>query len=154
MIGDDQHRNLIKEQYGFADWGRGRAREVRRRHALDLPVKDIPLPRIERQAFDGGYIDTYGDGQKVIVTVWIYQHASPDQAHEALLDYLMTSMAPRLPDAAERGLHVGDVAFAGYEEAQTSLAFVRNDVFVRVHSVGETDYPIGELAGIVDQRLQ
>lgn len=154
MIGDDQHRDIVKERYGFAGWGRGRGRERPRRHLLHLSAREIPLRPIERQAFDGGYIDTYGDGREVLVTVWIYQLASPEQAREAMVDYLMTSMAPRLPDAAARGLEVGDVAFAGYGEGQTSVAFVRDDVFVRVHSVGETDYPVGELANIIDRMVR
>ncbi len=154
MIGDNQIRELIKEQYGFADWGRGRERERARQYVSHVPSDVLPLPRIERVAFEGGYIDTYGDGRETVVTVWIHQHASPDHAREAMIDFLLTCMAPRLPDASEKDLQIGDVAFVGHDETQTSLVFVRDDVFVRVHSVGETDYPIGELADVVDQAIK
>ena len=136
MIGDNQNRELIKEQYGFADWGRGRERERARQFISHLPSKALPLPRIDRLAIDGGYIDTYGDGREIVVTVWIHQHASPDHAREAMIDFLMTCMAQRLPDASEKGLQIGDIAFVGLDETQASLVFVRDDVFVRVYSVG------------------
>ncbi|MCZ6454813.1 MAG: hypothetical protein O6909_11300 [Alphaproteobacteria bacterium] len=154
MIGDDRNRELVKQRYGFADWDRGRERERAQQYVSHLPSDVLPLPRIERVAFDGGYIDTYGDGGEIVVTVWIHQHASPDRAREAMIDFLMTCMAQRLPDASEKDLQIGDVAFVGHDETQTSLVFVRDDVFVRVHSVGETDYPIGELADVVDQAIK
>ncbi len=154
MIGDDRNRELVKQRYGFADWDRGRERERARQYVSHLPSDVLPLPRIERVAFDGGYIDTYGDGRETVVTVWIHQHASPDRAREAMVDFLMTCMAQRLPDASEKGLQIGDIAFVGLDETQASLVFVRDDVFVRVHSVGEKHYPIGELAQVVDQAIK
>jgi hypothetical protein len=85
------------------------------------------------------YIDLYrqrSDSQ-VRFSVSVIEYSSPEEAHEGLVDFLTTVMAPTLPSAAEKGIEVGDVGFAGYAQVQTGVSFVKDNVFIRVESVGE-----------------
>jgi hypothetical protein len=152
MNQSSESRQVVKDLYGFDDWPRGRP--ARGRTLAVLSAEAAPLPLIKRQPLSGGgYIDTYGDGAETLVSVWIQHCGSPEDAHEALIDHLMACMAPRLPDAGDRGLSAGDVAFAGHDDPPTSLVFVRDHVLARIHSTGERPYPLREMASIVDDLL-
>lgn len=154
MIGNTEERQAIKELYGAADWSLGRTRPAGVRALSVLSAEAAPLPLIKRTPLSGGaYIDAYGDGDEVFVTVWVYNCGSPEKAHEAMVDHLLTCTAPRLPEAGEKGLQTGDVSFAGVDDPTTSLVFVRDHFLARIHSDGKTPYPIEKMARAVDGLL-
>ncbi len=150
MINDKKHRELLKERYEFSEWAHGQDTPSDKTMA-QLPDKITELSRIERYAITDGYIDTYSNGQDIHVTVEVVQKPSHDEARESMIDFLMTSMALQLPGNAVHKLKVGDVAFSGLDDLQTSLVFVRNNFFVRIHSVGKQDYNVINFAKLVDQ---
>ena len=139
----------IKERYGFDRLRRGK--DAGSGATAALPETLNSLSRTERYAVDGGYIDTYGDQAGHMVKIWVFRHPTHAAARETLAEYLLTSMAPQLPHGKDVGLDVGDIAFGGMEETQTSVVFVRNNTFVRIHSVGDEPYDLKNLVHAVDE---
>jgi hypothetical protein len=153
MIGDLQHRNQVKKQYDFSDWSQGKERPQWHGAALQQTLMPLSPQLIERMVTDGLVIYTYSVGDKATISVWHYQKFSPSQAQEALLDFLMENSSPQLPPAEDKGISVGDVAFAGHTEVQESVVFTRDHHFLRIHSVGIRPYDVGEFAVAFDQAL-
>lgn len=153
MIGDEKHRAAIKDMYGFENWNEGREALLGVRAVPVLEAAQAPLPLIERSALSGGgYIDMYGEGD-ILVSVRISDCGTPAKAQEALIDHLMICTAPRLPEASERGLETGDVAFVGHDDALTSVSFVRDRWLALIHSCGDTPYRVDEFSKAIDRLL-
>ncbi len=151
MLGDAEHRAHLKELYGFENWPRHEPGQLR-----PLPLlatNHMPLPFLKQDVIADGYVNFYG-ADDFLVYVSIQQYASTADAHEELVSYLADSMSIRLPLGKERGVDIGDISVAGHHELHLALAFVRQEIFVRVHSVGDQEYPILEFAQIVDDILQ
>ena len=157
--------DAIKEQYGFNDWGKttdghlaGRALAL---GSLPSAEKDenfrlerrVELPE-DRPGF-GAYIEYYkstsDEGIRFAVTV--LQNQTVEQAHEELAEELSKSMAPALPRAEEKNIHVGHIAFAGHGTTQTTIKFVRGNLFIKVESVGTTQADVKELAEAIDKQM-
>lgn len=152
MLGDAEHRAQVKKTYGFENWPRPAASPARPLPLL--PTADMTLPFLDREPMAHGYVDNYGTSDGILVSVWVHQYGSPEAAQEALIDFLVDSMSVRLPLGSERDLDLGDISIAGHTEEHLSLAFVRNEMFVRVHSGGDQDYPVLEIARIVDEIMR
>ena len=61
-------------------------------------------------------------------------------------------MAPSLPRAEEKNIHVGHIAFAGHGATQTAVRFVRGNLFIKVESVGPKHADVKDLAEAIDER--
>ena len=154
MIGDQQHRDQVKEHYGFSNWSQGQERPRWHGGSLEHHLLPLSVQLVDRTVTDGLVIYTYSIGDKALISVWHYQQLTPSLAQEALVDYLMNNSSPMLPPAGDKGITVGDVAFAGHSEVQEAVVFVRDHHFVRVHSIGDTPYAVGEFAAVFDEALQ
>ena len=157
--------DAIKEQYGFNDWGKTAAgAPVARALALGpLPSAEkdenfqlerrVELPE-DRPGF-GAYIEYYkstaDEGIRFAVTV--LQNQTVEQAHEELAEELSKSMAPALPRAEEKNIHVGHIAFAGHGDTQTAVRFVRGNLFIKVESVGPKQADVKDLAEAIDKQM-
>ncbi|MBF0175784.1 MAG: hypothetical protein HQL63_02875 [Magnetococcales bacterium] len=148
----NESRRMLKEMYGFEQWHRGGGGTEKRGAPRALTSKELPLPLINRYPLGGGgHLDTYGDGKVTLVTVYVHPFKEPDKAHEAMIDHLLGCSAPHpLPKADSKGLATGDVSFAGLDDPVTSLSFVRDNYLVRIHSVGETPYPLKAFSASID----
>jgi hypothetical protein len=165
MSGFQDIHDAIKEQYGFNDWGKTTAGRVVAR-ALALG----PLPSVERhdnfqlerrvdlpedrpgfRAYIEYFKSTSDEGIRFAVT--ILQNQTVEQAHEELAEELSKSMAPTLPRAEEKNIHVGHIAFAGHGAMQTAVRFVRGNLFIKVESVGPKHAEVKDLAESIDQQM-
>jgi len=165
MSGFQAIHDAIKEQYGFNDWGKTAAGQVVGR-ALALG----PLPSAERHdnfqlerrvelpddapglhAYIEYYKSTSDEGIRFAVT--ILQNQSVEQAHEELAEELSKSMAPSLPRAEQKNIHVGHIAFAGNGATQTAVRFVRGNLFIKVESVGRKHAEVKDLAEAIDKQM-
>jgi hypothetical protein len=157
---DLNQRERVRSQFGLpprSETPPAPAVPTTPRFALTTPAvdgcmwlrRDVTGPR-------GTYLDEYqiGDDAEARVGVWISEAESHTAAVERLLDVLMMTMAPSLPTGAERGVDVGEIAFAGVGEVPTTVMFVRGPVFVRVVSQGRTPVSIADLARAIDGQLQ
>ena len=83
----------------------------------------------------------------------VLENQTVEQAHEELAEELSKSMAPSLPRAEEKNIHVGHIAFAGNGATQTAVRFVRGNLFIKVESVGVKPADVKDLAEAIDERM-
>jgi hypothetical protein len=147
MSGFQAINDAIKEQYGFNDWGKTIAAHLVGRSFIGpLPSAEkhdnfqlerrVELPD-DRPGFRA-YIEYYksisDEGIRFAVT--ILQNQTVEQAHEELAEELSKSMAPSLPRAEEKNIHVGHIAFAGHGATQTAVRFVRGNLLLKLKVLG------------------
>jgi len=157
--------DAIKEHYGFNDWGKTTAA-----HLVGGALALGPLPSVEKhddfqlerrvelpedrpgfRAYIEYYKSTSDEGIRFAVT--ILQNQTVEQAHEELAEELSKSMAPSLPRAEEKNIHVGHIAFAGHGATQTAVRFVRASLFIKVESVGPKHADVKHLAEAIDEQM-
>jgi hypothetical protein len=161
-------RDAIKEQYGFNDWGKATPAHLAARSARSLSFGPLPSAekhdqfQLERRvelpedrpgfrAYIEYYKSTSDEGVRFAVTV--LQNQTVEQAHEELVEELSTCMAPSLPRAEDKNIHVGHIAFAGHGDMQTAVRFVRGNLFIKVESVGAKRADVKDLAEAIDQQM-
>jgi hypothetical protein len=161
MQSAEDFRASIKDRYGFATWPKTRpAPAPQTRRAFVPRPDDLGAFVLERRRalpdHRNAYIDFYRrrDDALVQFSVTIIEHQTPEEAHENLVDFLTTVMAPRLPAIRDKGIDAGDVGLAGEEEVQRDVVFVTGAVFVRVQSIGEKDASVKELAELLDRHIR
>jgi hypothetical protein len=156
----DKTYDGVKQRYRYSEWSPAAAAslgtvrsflpQVADRHTLTLekrvPMMDLP------GAFSEHYVSVTDPGVRVLVDIAIYPSIAT--AHEALLHILSRVSAPTLPSGVERGLEIGDVAFAGHEELVTAVLFVRRNVVVDIQSAGFTPVTVAELALDIDAQIK
>jgi hypothetical protein len=155
--------DAIKKQYGFDDWGKTIVTNVAARSTVNIPSlqtsdkfeleRRVELPE-DRPGFRA-YIEYYKcrSDPETRFAATILQNQTVEQAHEELAEELSKSMAPSLPRAEEKNIHVGHIAFAGHGTIQTAVKFVRRNVFVKVESVGTRQADVKDLAESIDQHI-
>jgi hypothetical protein len=157
--------DAIKKQYGFDSWSNAAAPHLAARSLAFGPLPsaqnlssfklerrvELPEDRPGFHAYIEYYRSTSDEGTRFAVTM--LQNQTVQQAHEELVEELSKSMAPALPRAEEKDIHVGDVAFAGHGTTQTAVKFVRGNLFIKVESVGTTQADVKELAEAIDQEM-
>jgi hypothetical protein len=157
--------DAIKKQYGFDAWGDAAASHLAARTLALGPLpsaqkqssfkleRRVELPE-DRPGFHA-YIEYYRStsDERIRFAVTILQNQTVQQAHEELIEELSKSMAPSLPRAEEKDIHVGDIAFAGHGATQTTVKFVRGNLFIKVESVGTTQADVKELAEAIDKEM-
>ena len=158
-------QEAIKKQYGFDTWGDAAAQrpapgsmafgnlpsvEAHSNFKLERRA-ELPENRPGFRAYIEYYQSLADEGTRFAVTV--LQNQTVEQAHEELLEELSTSMAPSLPRAEEKGIHVGHISFAGNGTIQTAVRFVRGSLFIKVESVGTTQADVKELAEVIDKEM-
>jgi hypothetical protein len=100
------------------------------------------------------YMDIYRTSNGAYVLVTIQQTRDSQAAHESLLQFLANSMAERLPTAQQRGVNVGETAFANLANPATSIAFVRRNVFVKIALADPAAaVDLAKIAHAIDQQI-
>ena len=159
----DAYRDEVKQNYAFSEWA-GQTKVGDRNVRLskfelapqrfegwnlaereDLPASERQL-RIVRYIFNSG-----GKGQRLIST--IYECNSVIDAHETLIDVVMTYMAPKLPRCGEKGIEIGDICFAGASEMNVAVIFARFNILNEVQSVGSEPVSIDAFARRTDETI-
>lgn len=62
----------------------------------------------------------------------ISECSSVKEAHECIIDYMITCTLPKFPSGKSRGIEVGDVCFTSIDDPPTGIIFARNNVMVSV----------------------
>lgn len=162
---NDIYRNRVKENNEFGSWaGRTKAgdREVR---ITDFVVPADVVKGLEREAQEGlppsarqqriiRYVyssSREGGGQRLVAT--IFECKSVNDAHETLIDVVMTYMAPKLLKCENRNLEIGDICFCGYGEVNLSVIFARFNILAEIKSAGPTPMPVDEFARSLDSLI-
>ena len=160
---DAAYRNRVKENYGFSEWG-GRTKVGDR----DVRLTDFVLPTEEFKGWElaeredlptssrqqrvvRSIFTSSGKGRRIVATV--FECNSVLEAHESLIDVVMTYMAPKLPRCESKGLELGDICFAGHSEINVSVIFARFNILAEIQSVGTEPVSVDEFARRVDSRI-
>lgn len=148
LFENTDHRRGVKEIYNFESWSRPDTDVVR-----DLPLFEAqiaPLPFVERIAIADGYQDSFADGDGHHILLKVQQFDSVIRAHEAIIDYVIMSMSPRLPLGREVGLDVGDISVTGHTDTHLAIIFTRDNILISVESVGAEAMPVDDFANDLD----
>jgi len=159
---DEAYRNQVKANYDFSSWA-GRSKEGDKDVQLrdfrlsneKLPTWKVEekeeLPPSERQRRVTRYILSSSSGQRLAVT--IFECNSVDDAHEALIDVVMTYMAPKLPRCETKGLEIGDICFGSHGDVNLSVIFARFNILVEIQSTKPGTVAVDELARSLDSMI-
>lgn len=90
-------------------------------------------------------------GQRLIVTV--FECNSVEDAHESLIDVVMTYMAPSLPRCETRGLEIGDICFGSHGDVNLNVIFARFNILVEVKSAAPGPTSVDEFARRLDSLI-
>jgi len=157
---EDAYRDRVKANYEFSSWA-GRTKEgasfqlsnfATRSQDLEgwTQEQSEELPATNRQRRVVRYVFNATDtrGQRLIVTV--FECNSVEDAHESLIDVVMTYMAPSLPRCETRGLEIGDICFGSHGEVNLNVIFARFNILVEVKSATPGPTSVDEFARSVD----
>ncbi|HBZ65602.1 MAG TPA: hypothetical protein DEO70_02105 [Bacteroidales bacterium] len=87
------------------------------------------------------------------VAISISLFSTIEEAHDGLIHILCNCSAPNIPTGKEKGIDVGDISFCGLHDIQTAIFYTRNNVLIKIESVGRKDYPINRIAEIIDKDI-
>ena len=159
---DEQYRNQVKANYEFSSWAgdvKEGDRDARLPELFVLPAglenwrleEQEEQPSTNRQQRVVRYIYNSGredEGSRVVST--IFNCNSVLEAHETLIDVVMTYMAPSLPRCETKGLEVGDICFGSHGEVNLSVIFARFNVLVEIKNAGRKPVSVNEFARSID----
>lgn len=159
---DEAYRNRVKTNYSFSEWA-GRVKEGN----TDVRLTDFVLPKelsgwnvAEQQELPSSsrqrrvvrYIfSSLREKERLITT--IFECVSVNEAHESLIDVVMTYMAPKLPRCETRGLAIGDVCFGSQSEQNSSVIFARFNILAEIQAIGSNPKLADEFASAVDSQI-
>lgn len=160
---DAAYREQVKQNYEFAQWA-GRTKEG----DPNVKVIDFTLPsegnlRVEqredltpsdRQNRITRYVFAAPAGGEAVRTIaTVFECRSVNDAHETLIDVVMTYMARNLPRCETRGLPVGDICFGSHGEVNLSVIFARFNILVEIKSATPESPPVDEYARAIDSLI-
>ena len=160
---EEVFRNQVKTKYEFSAWA-GRTKEGADFQVTKFAIRpqDLEgwreeqseeLPATKRQRRVVRYVFNSPDprGQRLIVTV--FECNSVNDAHESLIDVVMTYMAPSLPRCETRGLEIGDICFGSHGDVNLNVIFARFNILVEIKSATPGPTPVDEFARSLDSLI-
>ncbi len=157
---DAAYREQVKQNYDFYEWA-GRTKEGQG----DVRLTDFHLDELEgwsltqqedltpsvRQTRVVRYVFSAADNQRLVSTVFTCD--SVIEAHESLIDVVMTYMAPKLPRCETKGLPIGDICFAGHGDLNVAVIFARFNILTEIQNTGPHLTSVDEFARGIDSMI-
>ncbi len=160
---EDAYRDRVKANYEFSSWA-GRAKEGADFQLSNFAIRpqDLEgwiqeqseeLPPTNRQRRVVRYIfnSAGARGQRLVATV--FECNSVEDAHESLIDVVMTYMAPSLPRCETRGLEIGDICFGSHGEVNLNVIFARFNILAEIKSATPGQTSVDEFARSLDSLI-
>jgi hypothetical protein len=158
---DEAYRNQVKANYEFSTWA-GHTREgtpdVRLTGVRIGPeqikgwkleeTEELPAVRQKRE-LRYIYVSPESDGRRRLILTMLECNSALD-AHESLIDVVMTYMAPRLPRCQVKGLEVGDICFGSHGSVNLSVIFTRFNILAETKNAGTEPTSVDEFVRAVD----
>ena len=160
---EEAFRERVKQNYDFYEWA-GHTREGDRNvkiSGFSLPSSGTTFEVVEKEDLSPSSRQTRvtrsvcvspASGKGRIITT-IFECASVDDAHESLIDVVMTYMAPKLPKCETKNLTVGDVCFGSPGDINLSLIFARFNILSEIKSATPGPTSVDEIAKAVDSLI-
>jgi hypothetical protein len=160
MNQSDLFRERIKTSYDFDSWTSNLG-ELKNLLAVRFMVDKLDISGFEFESrrplmnHKHSLIDVFRNknNAQVKVAIEIMEFSSVNEAHETLVDVLSNCMATEIPTTEQLNINAGDVGFGGLEETQSSIYFVRRNVFVHVHNVGKERISVVKITEQVDSEI-
>jgi hypothetical protein len=163
QFSEEAYRERVKQNFDYGQWS-GRTREgdvssqIRdftlpsKLNGLDLDSTEELTPST-RQRRVTRYIWTSREiiARRVITTV--FECNSVADAHETLIDIVMTYMAPKLPRCETKGLEVGDICFGSHGDVNLSVIFARFNILVEIQSATPGPTSVDDVASNIDSLI-
>ena len=162
---DDAYRNQVKVNYEFSSWA-GRTKvgnnDVRlldfRIESEDLQgwklEEEEQLPPGTRQLRVVRHIyRSLRESTSQRLVTKVFECNSVTDAHETLIDVVMTYMARNLPRCETKGLEVGDICFGSHGDVNLSVIFARFNILVEIQSATPGPPSVDEFARNVDSLI-
>lgn len=159
MNSHNEYINAIKTKYDFKRWssqikipGKFSKKYLPSHNAIDgfVHIKRKPVANTNHAFTD--YFQ-HIKNKEIAVAVTVFEYKSTSETHEHLALTLCHCAAPEIPRCEKKNIIVGDIAFCGSQEIQTSIFYVRNNVFIKIESVGKKPYHVAELAQTIDKQI-
>ena len=158
---EEAFRERVKQNYDFYEWA-NHTREgdgTVRISGFALPptgtvfavVEKEDLTPSSRQDRVTRYICESPPGRRVITT--IFECKSVNDAHETLIDVVMTYMAPKLPRCETTNLIAGDICFGSHGEHNLAVIFARFNILSEIKSATPGPNSVDEFAKAVDDLI-
>ena len=160
---EDAYRNRVKVNYEFSTWA-GRTKEGASFQLSNFFIgpddlkgwtaeqsEELPATNRQRRVVRYVFISPDTRSQRLIVTVC--ECNSVEDAHESLIDVVMTYMAPSLPRCETRGLEIGDICFGSHGDINLNVIFARFNILAEVKSASAGPTPVDEFARSLDSLI-
>jgi hypothetical protein len=160
---EDAYRDRVKTNYEFSSWA-GRTKEgvsfqlgrfsIRSQDLegwTELQSEELPVSKRQFRVLRHVVNFREPHSQRLIVTV--FECHSVEDAHESLIDVVMTYMAPSLPRCETRGLEIGDICFGSHGEVNLNVIFARFNILVEVKSATPGPNGVDGLARSLDSQI-
>lgn len=158
---EEAYRNHVKANYEFTKWA-GKTREgtpdVRLTDVRIGPeeitrwkleeAEELPAVR-QRRERRYVYVSPDSGGRRRLLLTTLECNSVAD-AHESLIDVVMTYMAPSLPRCETKGLEVGDICFGSHGDVNLSVIFARFNILAETKNAGTEPVSVDEFARDVD----
>jgi hypothetical protein len=158
---DEAYRNQVKANYEFSTWA-GHTREG----TADVRLTDLRIDseQIEKWKLEKAeelpalrqrrerryiYVSPESGGHRRIILMLLECNSVLD-AHESLIDVVMTYMAPRLPRCESKGLDLGDICFGSHGDVNLSAIFTRFNILAEIKNAGTEPTSVDEFARALD----
>lgn len=164
MIGidaDEAYRNRVKANYEFSTWAGHTMEGTPSVRLTDVRIspeqikgwkledtEELPAAR-QRRERRYIYVSLESDGRRRLLLTTLECNSVLD-AHESLIDVVMTYMAPRLPRCETKGLKVGDICFGSHGDVNLSVIFARFNIVAEIKNAGTEPTSVDEFARAVD----
>ena len=157
---EEAYREQVKQNYDFYQWA-NHTKEGDRSVKISgfvLPSTATTFQVVEKEELSPSprqnrvtrYICVSPDGGKDRIITTIFECRTVADAHESLIDVVMTYMAPKLPKCETKNLTVGDICFGSPGDVNLSVIFARFNILSEIKSATPGPTSVDEIAKAVD----
>ena len=160
---EEAFRERVKQNYDFNEWA-GHTKEGDRNVKISgfvLPSTATTFQVVEKEELSPSsrqnrvtrYVCVSPTGGKGRIITTIFECRTVDEAHESLIDVVMTYMAPKLPKCETKNLTVGDICFGSPGDVNLSVIFARFNILSEIKSATPGPTSVDEIAKAVDSLI-
>lgn len=160
---EEAFRETVKQNYDFSQWA-GQTKEGGR----DVKISGFALPPtgnlfevVEKEELTPSrrqdrvtrYTCVSPPGGNRRINTTVFECTTVEEAHETLIDVVMTYMAPSLPRCETTNVELGDICFGSHGDVNLSIIFARFNILCEIKSATPESTSVDEFARAVDSLI-